>query len=200
VLAATAATIVAALGALIAYLIVRTSLRGRALLDVSASLPYAIPGTVFALGVILAWLRPVPGVAFTLYNTLWIILVAYVGRYMIFGVRPTAASLAQIHASLEEAARVSGAGWLRTFRDIVLPLVLPGIFAAWFLVFIPTLRELTVSILLWSAGNETIGVMVFNLQESGQEGPGAALALVMIGLLVVANYAARLLSRGKVGY
>lgn len=200
VLAVSAATIVAVLGALIAYLIVRTRLRGRALLDVSASLPYAIPGTVFALGVILAWLRPFPGVAFTLYNTLWIILIAYVGRYMIFGVRPTAASLAQVHTSLEEAARVSGAGWLRTFRDIVLPLVLPGIFAAWFLVFIPTLRELTVSILLWSAGNETIGVMVFNLQESGQEGPGAALALVMIGLLVVANYAARWLSRGRVGY
>lgn len=119
---------------------------------------------------------------------------------MIFGVRPTAAALAQVHTSLEEAARVSGAGWLRTFRDIVLPLVLPGIFAAWFLVFIPTLRELTVSILLWSAGNETIGVMVFNLQESGQEGPGAALALVMIGLLVAANYAARWLSRGRVGY
>ena len=200
ILAVSAATIVAVLGALIAYLIVRTRLRGRALLDVSASLPYAIPGTVFALGVILAWLRPFPGVAFTLYNTLWIILVAYVGRYMIFGVRPTAASLAQVHTSLEEAARVSGAGWLRTFRDIVLPLVLPGIFAAWFLVFIPTLRELTVSILLWSAGNETIGVMVFNLQESGQEGPGAALALVMIGLLVAANYAARWLSRGRVGY
>ena len=200
VLAVSAATIVAVLGALIAYLIVRTRLRGRALLDVSASLPYAIPGTVFALGVILAWLRPFPGVAFTLYNTLWIILIAYVGRYMIFGVRPTAASLAQVHTSLEEAARVSGGGWLRTFRDIVLPLVLPGIFAAWFLVFIPTLRELTVSILLWSAGNETIGVMVFNLQESGQEGPGAALALVMIGLLVVANYAARWLSRGRVGY
>jgi len=200
VLAVSAATIVAVLGALIAYLIVRTRLRGRALLDVSASLPYAIPGTVFALGVILAWLRPFPGVAFTLYNTLWIILIAYVGRYMIFGVRPTAASLAQVHTSLEEAARVSGAGWLRTFRDIVLPLVLPGIFAAWFLVFIPTLRELTVSILLWSAGNETIGVMVFNLQESGQEGPGAALALVMIGLLVAANYAARWLSRGRVGY
>ena len=200
VLAVSAATIVAVLGALIAYLIVRTRLRGRALLDVSASLPYAIPGTVFALGVILAWLRPFPSVAFTLYNTLWIILIAYVGRYMIFGVRPTAASLAQVHTSLEEAARVSGAGWLRTFRDIVLPLVLPGIFAAWFLVFIPTLRELTVSILLWSAGNETIGVMVFNLQESGQEGPGAALALVMIGLLVAANYAARWLSRGRVGY
>lgn len=200
VLAVSAATIVAVLGALIAYLIVRTRLRGRALLDVSASLPYAIPGTVFALGVILAWLRPFPGVAFTLYNTLWIILIAYVGRYMIFGVRPTAASLAQVHTSLEEAARVSGAGWLRTFRDIVLPLVLPGIFAAWFLVFIPTLRELTVSILLWSAGNETIGVMVFNLQESGQEGPGAALALVMIALLVAANYAARWLSRGRVGY
>ncbi len=200
VLAASAATIVAALGALVAYLIVRTRLRGRAFLDVAASLPYAIPGTVFALGVILAWLRPVPGVAFTLYNTLWIILVAYVGRYMIFGVRPTAASLAQVHTSLEEAARVSGAGWLRTFRDIVVPLVLPGIFAAWFLVFIPTLRELTVSILLWSAGNETIGVMVFNLQESGQEGPSAALSLVMIALLVVANYAARWLSRGRVGY
>lgn len=199
-LAVASATIIALVGALLAYLITRTRARGRGLVDVAGSLPYAIPGTVFALGVIFAWLAPVPGVAFTLYNTLWIILVAYIGRYLIFGIRPVAASLTQIHSSLEEAARVSGAGWARTFRDIVLPLALPGLFAAWFLVFVPTLRELTVSILLWSAGNETIGVMVFNLQESGQEGPSAALAMLMIGLLVLANYSARWLSRGRVGY
>lgn len=199
-LAAAGATVVAVLGALLAYLITRTRLRGRALMDIAGSLPYAIPGTVFALGIILAWLRPLPGVAFTLYNTIWIIGVAYVGRYLIFGIRPTAASLAQVDPSLEEAARVSGAGWVRTFGDIVAPLILPGLFAAWFLAFIPMLRELTVSILLWSVGNETIGVMVFNLQESGQEGPSAALAMVMIALLVLANSAARVLTRGRVGY
>lgn len=199
-LAAGSATAIAVLGALIAYVVTRTALRGRAFLDLAASLPYAVPGTVFALGVILAWLRPFPDIAFTLYNTIWILFVAYIGRYFIFGVRTTAASLAQVHGGLEEAARISGASWLRTFRDVVAPLVLPGLFAAWFLVFIPTLRELTVSILLWSAGNETIGVMVFNLRESGQEGPSAALSMVMIALLVAANYAARVLTRGRVGY
>lgn len=199
-LAATSATAIALLGALIAYVVARTRLPGRHLLDLGASLPYVIPGSVVALGMILAWLRPIPAADFTLYNTIWILLLAYVGRYLVFGVRSTAASLAQVHGTLEEAALASGATWVQAFRDVILPLILPGLFAGWFLVFIPALRELTVSILLWSAGNETIGVLVYNLQDSGQRGPSAALATVMIAVLVAANFVARWATKGRVGY
>jgi iron(III) transport system permease protein len=196
-LAVSAATIIAVIGALLAYLIVRTKLKGRSAIDIISNLPYAMPGTVVAVAMILAWLRPVFGIR--LYNTIWILLVAYVARYLAFGVRSTAAALAQVHISLEEVARVSGAGWLTTFRDIVVPLIRPGLVTGWFLVFMPALRELTISALLWSSRNETIGVMVFNLQEAGDVVGAAALATVMIVVLVVANIVMRRLSGGKLG-
>jgi iron(III) transport system permease protein len=196
-LAISSASIVSALGALLAYLIVRTRLRVRSAIDVISNMPYALPGTVVAVAMILAWLRPVFGIR--LYNTIWILLIAYVARYLAFGVRATTAALAQVHESLEEVAQVSGAGWLRTFRDVVVPLIRPGLVNGWFLVFMPTLRELTISALLWSSRNETIGVMVFNLQESGDMVGAAALATVMMGFLVLANFVTRRVSGGRLG-
>jgi iron(III) transport system permease protein len=199
-LAAAAATLIAFLGAFIAYILVRTRLRGRVVLDFLAAMPYAVPGTVVALAMILAWLKPLPFTRIVLYNTIWILLIAYVARYLTFGVRSTAGSLQQVHPSLEEAARICGANWLQSFRDVLFPLITPGLFAGWFLVFMPSLRELTVSILLWSAGNETVGVMVFNLQEDGHITLCAALAMMMLALLVTANVITRRLTGGKLGY
>lgn len=199
-LAAASATLIAILGAFIAYILVRTRLRGRVALDFMAAMPYAVPGTVVALAMILAWLKPLPFTRIVLYNTIWILLIAYVARYLTFGVRSTAGSLQQVHPSLEEAARICGANWLQSLRDVLLPLITPGLFAGWFLVFMPALRELTVSILLWSAGNETVGVMVFNLQEDGHITLCAALAMMMLAVLVTANAVTRRLTGGKMGY
>jgi iron(III) transport system permease protein len=200
VLALSSATIISLLGALIAYIVVKTRLRGRGIIDLISSMPYALPGTVVAVAMILAWLKPLPLIGVSIYNTLWILLVAYIARYLAFGVRTTSASLQQIHVSMEEAARISGATWFQTFRDIVLPLIAPGLFASWFLVFMPTLRELTISILLWSTKRETIGVMVFNLQESGNTVASAALAVIMMLVLLIANIATRKLTRGRIGF
>jgi iron(III) transport system permease protein len=199
-LSAAAATIIAFLGALIAYILVRTKLPGREVLDFFSAMPYAVPGTVVALAMILAWLKPLPLTRIVLYNTIWILLIAYIARYLTFGVRSTAGSLQQVHPSLEEAARICGANWLQSFRDVMLPLITPGLFAGWFLVFMPCLRELTVSILLWSAGNETVGVMVFNLQEDGHITLCAALAMMMLAVLVGANLVTRRVTGGKLGY
>jgi len=199
-LAVSAATVITILSALISYVIVKTKMRGRMLLDFIANAPYTLPGTVVAIAMILAWLKPIPIFEFRLYNTIWILLVAYVARYLAYGVRTASGSLAQVHESLEEAARVSGASWIQTFRDIVVPLIRPGLFAGWFLVFIPCLRELTISALLWSTRNETIGVVVFNLQQSGNTAASAALAVIMIAVLLTANVATRRLTGGKVGY
>jgi iron(III) transport system permease protein len=196
-LAVTAATVISIIGALIAYLVVRTKLKGRSAIDFISNMPYAMPGTVVAVAMILAWLRPVAGIR--LYNTIWILLIAYTARYLAFGVRSSTAALAQVHVSLEEVARVSGAGWLRTFRDVVVPLIKPGLINGWFLVFMPALRELTISALLWSSRNETIGVMVFNLQEAGDVVGSAALASVMMGFLLLASIITRKISGGRIG-
>jgi len=199
-LAVGAATIISVLGSLIAYIVVKTKLRFRFALDFFASMPYSIPGTVVALAMILAWIRPLPIINVALYNTIWIILIAYIARYLAFGVRTTSGSLAQIHDSLEEAAVISGANWLQSFKDIVIPLIRPGLFASWFLVFMPCLRELTISILLWSAGHETIGVLVYNLQDAGNTTGSAALAVIMMSVLMAANFFTRRLTGGRFGY
>jgi len=199
-LAFSAATLISIIGSVIAYIVVKTKIRGRFLLELISNLPYALPGTVVAIGMILAWLKPVPILGVRIYNTIWILLVAYIARYMAFGVRTTATSLTQIHQSLEEIARISGANWFRTFKDIIIPLILPGLFAGWFLVFMPALRELTISALLWSTGHETIGVMVFNLQDSGNTVASAALSVIMLIILVIANITVRKITKGKMGY
>lgn len=196
-LATSAATIITFFGAVLAYLIEKTKIRGRLAIDFIANMPYALPGTVVAVAMILAWLRPIFGVR--LYNTIWILLIAYVARYLAFGVRSTSAALAQVDVSLEEAARVSGAGWFRGFRDVMIPLIRPGLLNGWFLVFLPSLRELTISALLWSSRHETIGVMVFNLQDAGDVVGSAALAAVMMIVLIIANLLTRRLSGGRMG-
>jgi iron(III) transport system permease protein len=199
-LAGGAATIIALLGSLIAYICVKTQLRFRHTLDFISSIPYAVPGTVVALAMILAWLKPIPVIHISIYNTIWILLVAYIARYLTFGVQTTAGSLAQVHSSLEEAALISGANWLQSFRDVVIPLIIPGLFAGWFLVFMPCLRELTISVILWSVGNETIGVTVYNLQEQGSTPDSAALATAMLAVLFIANFLTRKVTGGRFGY
>ncbi len=189
-----------ACGGMIAYLTFKVRWRQRTLLEFLASLPYAVPGTVVALAMILTYSQPLPLTGWRLYNTLWIILLAYIIRYLIFPVRSTGAVLSQIAGNLEEAARLSGARWGQAMRHVVLPLIRPGLIAGWFLVLIPTMHELTLSILLWSAGNETLGVAVFNLQEAGDIPATAALAMITIILVLAVNYLARQVGRIKTGF
>jgi iron(III) transport system permease protein len=191
VLAAGAASVIVVLAAGFAYLTGRTRMRALGSLEVLATVPYAIPGTVVALAMILAWLRPVPLVGLRLYDTLGILFIAYVARFLIFGVRTILAGLAQIHGSLEEAARISGAGPGEAFVQIALPLIRPSLVAGWFLAFIPAAAELTLSILLVSVGHETIGVVIFGLHEEGKIALSAALAFLVTVLLVGINLLSR---------
>jgi len=196
VLATLAATATMFVGTIISYMHVKTKLRGRRLLDFLATIPYAVPHTVIAIAVILAWSRP----PVSLYGTLWIILAAYVAIYIPFAVRTTNSTLQQIHDSLEEAARVSGARPLQRLRDVMLPLSRPGMIAGWILVFMPGLRELTISILLYSHGTETIGVVVYNLQDAGYREVAAALACIVIVLLIAGNVLIRRITGGVSGF
>lgn len=186
-LAASAATVVVLMGVLIGYITVRLRWRGSGLLNGLIVLPYAIPGTVVALAMILAFLRPLPLINFSLYNTIWILLVAYIARFLVIGVQPIRAAYEQIHESLDEAARISGADALQTIRDIDFPLMRSSVAAGWFLVFMPALTELTLSALLFSVGNETIGQVVFGLHQEGKFNLTAALAFVIVSSVLVLN-------------
>lgn len=179
-LGVTSATLVVALTAVIAWVTLRTRIPGRGILDLLAFVPIAIPGIV--LGISLIWVYFT--VPIRIYGTLWILLVAYVTRYLPYGIRAATGGLAQIHRELEEAAAVAGAGWAHTFRRVLVPLLRPTIAAAWIYVFIVSLRELSSSILLYSSQSVIIAVRIFDLRDSGQYTAIAALSVVMIGVLV----------------
>jgi len=189
------ATLAVFFGTVIAWILARTNWRIKNWLDVAATTPYAIPGTIVALAMILTFSRPLPILGISLYNTFWIILIAYVARYMFFVVRTVSAAMIQVPSSFEEAARISGANWLRSVTDILLPQIKRSILSSWILVFAHTISELTLSILLWSAGNETIAVAVFNLQETGNLTTSSALAvfllLVSLGGYLLSEYFSR---------
>jgi iron(III) transport system permease protein len=191
VLAAAAATVCVGLALLVAYVQHRTRVVGRGALETLVTLPFAVPGTVLALAIVLAFLRPVFGLR--LYNTLWIILVAYIARFAAVALQPVGAALVQLHPALEEAARASGASLRRSLVDVTVPLLRPGLVAAWLLAAVPALTELTLSAVLWSAGNETIGVMTFNLHEEGKVLLASALATLIVVVSVGAHALARYL-------
>lgn len=195
ILAVLAATITMTLGAVVSYMSVKAKMKAAVALDIVGTFPYAVPCTVIAIAMILAWSKP----PIMLYGTLWIMLAAYLVRYMPFSIRTTRATLQQIHSSLEEAARMSGAGWLQTMRHIVVPLIKPGLIAGWILVFMPAFRELTMSVLLWSQGNETIGVVIYNMQDAGNTQIAAAISSIVLLLILVGNVIVRKVSKGQVG-
>ena len=179
-LATAAATLAVLIGAAVAYLDVRSDLRGRRLLDYLAILPLGLPGTVMAVGILLAFIRvPLP-----IYGTIAILLIAYVARFLPLATRSANASLRQIDPSLEEAGRATGASWWHAVRRILLPLARPGLLVAFLLVFIPAFGELSATILLYTGGTETIAVAIYRLNDLGQLEVVSALAIFTIGVVL----------------
>lgn len=183
-LAGAAATIAMFLGAVISYMKVKAKVPGSGILDAVGTIPYAIPGIVIGVAMILAWsVGPI-----VLYGTIWIMLIAYLMRYLPSSIRSTNATLHQIDNSLEEAARTSGASWIEALKDVVLPLLRPGMLAGWILVFMPAFRELTISVLLWSVGTETVGVATYELQDAGYNEIAAALACIVLVISLIGDH------------
>jgi iron(III) transport system permease protein len=199
-MASAAAVLLVGLSVLIGYFLVwRRSLLAR-VLDAMADLPYAVPGVVLSIAMILVFIRPLPVLGVTIYNTLWIILLAYLARFLALALRPTVAGYHALDRALEEAARTCGAGLWRRLTTVVLPLVAPIAAAGGILVFLTALNELTVSVLLWTTGLETLGVVVYNLEEGGNTVLASAVSVVAVGVIValmaLSTLAARRLPRG----
>jgi iron(III) transport system permease protein len=192
-LAVAAATIAVVLGTLIGWIDLRTRMPGRKLLDYVALIPLGLPGIVVAVALIQFWLA----MPLALYGTLAILLLAYVGRYIPLGVRAANSSLRQVDPSLEESAQILGASWATTMREITLPLIRPGLFAGWLLVFVPVIQELSASILLFSSRSITLAVAVYNLYENGYIEPVAALAMVNVAIIGLAIWLAARIGGGR---
>ena len=175
-LAVVAATVAVLLGALVVILARR---RGSAVLPAIATVTFAIPGSTLAVAILLAyggWLR----------DTLLLILVAYLAKLWVLGLRPLAASADRLPPELVFAARASGAGPVAAFATVVLPIFRPVAAAAWLLVFIFALHELTMSSLLYGPGSTTLAVAVLNLQQLGDPTVTAALAVLLTAFVLLA--------------
>jgi len=175
------ATLIMLITSVICWIVVKTKLPGRWLLDNLASLPMVFPGLVLGLALMIFYLNVDIGV----YGTMWILFIAYVTRFMPYGLRFNTTSMLQIHKELEESAAMSGASWGTTFRRIVLPLLKPGLLAGWIYVMIVSIRELSSSILLYSPGTEVVSIIIWELWENGQYVELSALGVLFILLLFV---------------
>jgi iron(III) transport system permease protein len=195
-LSITSAVITMLVGTMIAYVIVKIQPKGKGVLEVLGVLPYSIPGIVLAVGVILTW----SGAFYVnLYNTIWIILIAYIARYMAFSMKSASASLEQVHDSLEEASRTCGASHFESLLDVTLPLIRPGMVAGFFLIFLPAMRELTTSLLLYGPFTRTMGVAIYSINEEGYTVQACALAGVAIIIIVIGELLLRFVTRERRG-
>ncbi|WP_376716204.1 ABC transporter permease [Pantoea agglomerans] len=150
----------------------------------ASELTYALPGIVTGVAAMLFFLRPLPLLGFSLYGTVWIILAAYLANFLALVLRPTLAGFAQIEPSLDEAARLCGAGLMRRMTDILLPLAAPSVLAGALLVFLTALNEIQVSVLLVTAQTQTLGPTIIFLDEGGSAPLAAAVGCLMIGIVL----------------
>ncbi|MDR7417659.1 MAG: iron ABC transporter permease [Armatimonadota bacterium] len=191
-LAGVGATAAMLLATSVAYVTVRTRAPGRGVLEALTFIPWAFPGTALAIGLLWGYVRiPVP-----IYATIWILLIAYVTRFLPFGLRVMTGTMVQVHGELEEASRVCGAGLITTFRRILFPLLRPGFIAGWTLLATIFMREFSTSLFLYTPRSEPLGPLLYHLWMDGAQGRMAALgvvvSLVSLALIALVRRVARL--------
>ena len=192
---AAAATLALLLASLIAYYRVKAKSKLAKISDLISTIPYATPGTVIALALIIAFSGKY---GLNLYNTFIILIIAYMIKYLAFSVRTICASLEQIDLSLEEAAQISGASWFQSFKDIILPLVRPGLIAAWFLVFMTSFYELTMTILLYGPRTHNLGVVLYELQTYSNQQAASVLAVLILVVVIGGNLLVARITKGRI--
>ena len=132
-----------------------------------------------------------------IYNTAWILIIAYLIKYLMMGMRTVVSAMSQIHVSLEECSQVSGAGWLRTMLKITGPLIFPSIAAGWFLIFIPSFYELSMTTLLYSASTKTIGYELYEYWTFTSQPMSCAMAFGILLFVVLLNFLLNRLTKGE---
>ena len=180
ILALMTATAAMLLTSIIAWIVYKSRLPGSWILDFLAFVPITVPGIVLGMALILLYVAfPVP-----IYGTIWVLLIAYLTRYIPYGMRAASGSILQIHSELEEAAATSGASWWETFRRVTLPLLRPGFVAGWIYICIVSFREFSTSVLLATGDSRVLSILLFTMFEQGQVTVVAAIGMCMIAVLL----------------
>ena len=194
VFAAVAATIGIVIACVMSHLLQRTQIRGRSIPNFLITLGSGTPSVVIALGLIMT-MKGDFGLALT--ATPAIVVVAYLVKYLMMGMRTVSSAMSQIHVSLEESSQIAGASWQRTMMRITGPLILPSIAAGWLLIFIPCFYELSMSVLLTASTTKTIGVQLFDYWTIHSQPVGSAMAFGILMMVVVLNFLLNRLTKGK---
>ena len=192
--ASVAATAGIVISCVMAYLLTRTRAKGRHIPDFLITLGSGTPSIVIALGLIMTMNGKF---IINIYNTLFIMIVAYMIKYLMMGMRTIVSAMSQIHESLEEAAQISGAGWIKRFKDITIPLIAPSVVAGWFLIFMPCFYELTMSTLLYSTDTKTIGFELYQYQTYHSQHTASAMASAILIFVVLVNWLLNKVTKGK---
>jgi iron(III) transport system permease protein len=191
VITVTTATACVLLSFFVSWLVVRTKIRGRMILDGLTFLAHSIPGIVIALAFIFVYLQE-PFRSLQLYGTVWIIALALITQYVAFTTRATNAAITQVHKELEEAARISGVGRITTLMRVTLPLILPAFVAAWIWVAAHAVRAFSVPLMLASEDNLTLSVVLWNIwDEQNALTLAAALGVILIASLALLTFLGR---------
>lgn len=192
-LAIAGATLCMLLASVTSYITAKTKAAGRGIIEGMTFIPWAFPGTAMALGLLWTYVYvPLP-----IYGTIWILLIGYITRFLPYGLRSMSSTIVQIHDELEDASKACGAGFLATFRRVLLPLMRPGFIAGWIILATIYVREFSTSIFLYSPGSEPIGPLLYHFYVDGTYGPMCSLGIVVSLVSVVMIVAARRL--GKIG-
>lgn len=190
-LAVGGATLCMLLAAITAWVTTKSKAKGRGVIEALTFIPWAFPGTALAIGLLWTYVyMPLP-----VYGTLWILLIAYITRFLPYGLRTMTSTIVQLHDDLPQASMACGAGFLTTFRRIMLPLLRPGFIAGWIILATIYLREFSTSVFLYSPGAEPLGPLLYHFYIDGNLGPMCSLALVVsvicIALILIARKVGR---------
>ncbi|MBM2804642.1 MAG: transporter permease [Deltaproteobacteria bacterium] len=186
-LAVGGATLCMLLASLTAWVTTKSKTAGRGLIEALTFIPWAFPGTALAIGLLWTYVfMPLP-----IYGTLWILMIAYITRFLPYGLRTMTSTIVQLHDDLPQASMVCGAGFLTTFRRIMLPLLRPGFLAGWIILATIFLREFSASVFLYSPGSEPLGPLLYHFYVDGNLGPMCSLALIVSVVCIVLIVIAR---------
>ena len=179
---------------IMAYLLQRTNVKGKRIPDFLITLGSGTPSVTIALALIISMSGKFK---INIYNTLTIMIIAYMIKYMLMGMRTVVSAMSQVHPSLEEAAQISGANWLRLLKDVTVPLIGASIVAGFFLIFMPSFYELTMSTLLYSSNTKTIGYELYIYQTYHSQQVASALATAILLFVIIINYLLNKLTKGQ---
>ena len=194
IFASVAATVGILIACTMSYLLQRTRIRGRKIPDFLITLGSGTPSVVIALGLIMTMKG---NFGINIYNTAYIMIIAYLIKYLMMGMRTVVSAMSQIHVSLEESSQVSGASWSRTMLRITGPLIFPSIAAGWFLIFIPSFYELSMTTLLYSSTTKTIGFQLYEYWTFTSQPMSCAMAFGILLVVMLLNLILNRLTKGE---